>query len=61
MFFCEFCEISKNIFFIEYLPKTASVWGIIFYIPDKFVDFFEPKVNESLKFEEFSFGKVEKK
>ena len=24
MFFCEFCEISKNIFFTEHLWATAS-------------------------------------
>ena len=24
MFYCEFCEISKNSFFIEHLRKTAS-------------------------------------
>ena len=24
MFSCEFCEISKNIFFTEHLRKTAS-------------------------------------
>ena len=27
MFFCEFCEISKNTFFTEHLWTTASIHG----------------------------------
>ena len=27
VFSCEFCEISKNAFFIEHLRATASVWS----------------------------------
>ena len=32
VFFCEFCEISKNIFFTEHLRTTASVHSILFQI-----------------------------
>ena len=30
MFSCEFCEISKNIFFTEHLWTTASVYSVVF-------------------------------
>ena len=31
MFSCEFCEISKNIFFTEHLWTTASVYLVVFH------------------------------
>ena len=38
IFFCEFCEAFKNIYFLEYLQKAASELGILdvdfpFFIP----------------------------
>ena len=35
MFSCEFCEISKNIFFTEHLWTTASEWNKLQTKPDK--------------------------
>ena len=32
VFFCEFCEITKNTFFIEHLWVTASAFSKVFYI-----------------------------
>ena len=29
IFFCEFCEAFKNIYFLEYLQKAASELGIL--------------------------------
>ena len=29
VFFCEFCKISKNIFFIEHISATASLYRMV--------------------------------
>ena len=35
VFSCEFCEISKNIFFPEHLRATASVMKIMMLVMEK--------------------------
>ena len=51
MFSCEFCEVSKNTFFIEHLV-TASVIGESYWIHSKkavMVPFLEPSLVTLLK------------
>ena len=49
VFFCEFCEISKNTFFTEHLWLTASGIGRKTYLPGSVPSVFEFKPEEKKK------------